>query len=263
MREREVLSLKTTIETPEPAPVLLVVSTKFDPHADIIIHQLHERQIPFVRFNTEDFPLQSSLTILFDGATHSEELTFPNNCQIKGSDITAVWYRRPAPFEFPSEFSPAAHIFAEKETRATIRGLWQLLDCIWVNHPEKNRVAELKLNQLKTAVQTGFEIPRTLVTNNPEHAREFFNSCSENVIIKCLGGGLVTHNLESTAVYTNIVGQKDSILQMSKTFTASDRYLKYIMSRDKKRMFWLFIGSMSVCLVVIAALVLIIIAMFR
>ena len=142
MREREVLSLKTTIETPEPAPVLLVVSTKFDPHADIIIHQLHERQIPFVRFNTEDFPLQSSLTILFDGATHSEELTFPNNCQIKGSDITAVWYRRPAPFEFPSEFSPAAHIFAEKETRATIRGLWQLLDCIWVNHPEKNRVAK-------------------------------------------------------------------------------------------------------------------------
>jgi hypothetical protein len=62
---------------------------------------------------------------------------------------------------------------------------------------------------------------------------------------------------------SNIVGQKDSILQMSKTFAASDRYLKYIMARDKKRMFWLFIGSLSVCLTVLVALVVIIIALFR
>jgi len=193
----------------KPAPLILIVSTKFDPHVDIIIHQLHEKQIPFVRFNTEDFPLSASATILFEGFTHSEELTFPNNPQIKGSDITAVWYRRPAPFEFPSEFSPAAHIFAEKETRAAIQGLWQLLDCLWVNHPEKNRVAEVKLNQLKTASRLGLEIPKTLLTNDPEEVRKFFQSCSENIIIKTLTGGLVTDELDSTAIYTNVVGKED------------------------------------------------------
>jgi chromosome segregation ATPase len=51
------------------------------------------------------------------------------------------------------------------------------------------------------------------------------------------------------------VSQTDSILQMSKTFAASDRYLKYIISRDKKRMFWLLVISLSICVTVILAMV--------
>ena len=62
---------------------------------------------------------------------------------------------------------------------------------------------------------------------------------------------------ESTA------SQTDSIIQMSKTFAASDRYLKYIISRDKKRMFWLFITSISICTVVILILTAIIIFIAR
>jgi uncharacterized phage infection (PIP) family protein YhgE len=49
--------------------------------------------------------------------------------------------------------------------------------------------------------------------------------------------------------------QTDSILQMSKTFAASDRYLKYIISRDKRRMFWMLVISLSICAVVILVLV--------
>lgn len=211
MKEGETSFNKSLVEkeSTELTPLVLIVSTEFDPHADIIINQLHKRRIPFVRFNTEDFPLRASLTILFEGILHAEELSFPNNPQIRGSDITAVWYRRPAPFEFPSGFSPAAHIFAERETRATIQGLWQLLDCLWVNHPESNRIAELKLKQLKIASQLGFEIPKTLITNDPEEARKFFKSCSGNIVIKCLTGGLVTDNFDSTAIYTNVVGERD------------------------------------------------------
>jgi len=52
----------------------------------------------------------------------------------------------------------------------------------------------------------------------------------------------------------NTAGQTDSILQMSKTFAASDRYLKYLMSRQNKRFFWIFTTSVVVCLVVILIL---------
>lgn len=45
----------------------------------------------------------------------------------------------------------------------------------------------------------------------------------------------------------NTVGQTDSILQMSKTFAASDRYLKYIISRQNKRFMWLFAIAIGVC----------------
>ena len=50
------------------------------------------------------------------------------------------------------------------------------------------------------------------------------------------------------------LGQTDSIMQMSRTFSTSDRYLKYIVSRQNKRFVWVFITSLSVCIAVILIL---------
>ncbi len=50
------------------------------------------------------------------------------------------------------------------------------------------------------------------------------------------------------------LGQTDSILQMSKTFTTSDRYLKYLMSRQNKRFMWIFITAIGVCVMVVLIL---------
>jgi len=55
------------------------------------------------------------------------------------------------------------------------------------------------------------------------------------------------------------IGQMDSIMQMSKTFATSDRYLKYIISRQNKRFMWIFITAVSVCVLVILILTSIII----
>jgi archaellum component FlaC len=50
------------------------------------------------------------------------------------------------------------------------------------------------------------------------------------------------------------IGQTDGIIQMSKTFAASDRYLKYIMSKQNKRFTWIFIAAISVCVACILIL---------
>jgi cytochrome c556 len=49
-------------------------------------------------------------------------------------------------------------------------------------------------------------------------------------------------------------GQTDGILQMSKTFATSDRYLKYIISKQNKRFVWIFVSAISVCVFVILIL---------
>lgn len=51
------------------------------------------------------------------------------------------------------------------------------------------------------------------------------------------------------------VSQTDGIMQMSKTFATSDRYLKYIISKQHRRFVWVFITAISVCVFVILALV--------
>ncbi|UCC99746.1 MAG: hypothetical protein JSW66_07650 [Phycisphaerales bacterium] len=50
------------------------------------------------------------------------------------------------------------------------------------------------------------------------------------------------------------VGHTDGIIQMSKTFAASDRYLKYIISKQSKRFMWIFIAAVSVCVACILIL---------
>lgn len=50
------------------------------------------------------------------------------------------------------------------------------------------------------------------------------------------------------------ISQTDGIIQMSKTFAASDRYLKYIISRQNKRFMWIFIAAISVCVTAILIL---------
>ena len=54
---------------------------------------------------------------------------------------------------------------------------------------------------------------------------------------------------------TNSVSQNESIEQMSKTFASSDRYLKYIITRQNNRFMWMFIVSLGICLVVIISFV--------
>jgi len=48
--------------------------------------------------------------------------------------------------------------------------------------------------------------------------------------------------------------QTEGIVQMSKTFATSDRYLKYLMSRQNKRFMWMFIVALGVCTAAILAL---------
>jgi hypothetical protein len=50
------------------------------------------------------------------------------------------------------------------------------------------------------------------------------------------------------------VSQTDSIMQMSRTFATSDRYLKYILSKQNRRFMWVFIAAIGVCVLAILIL---------
>ncbi|HUW21016.1 MAG TPA: hypothetical protein VMW16_17085 [Sedimentisphaerales bacterium] len=50
------------------------------------------------------------------------------------------------------------------------------------------------------------------------------------------------------------VGQTDSIMQMSRTFATSDRYLKYLVSKQNRRFVWIFLIAIGVCVGVILIL---------
>lgn len=51
------------------------------------------------------------------------------------------------------------------------------------------------------------------------------------------------------------VSQTEGIKQMNKTFVASDRYLKYIISRQNRRFMWIFMTALVVCTFSIISLI--------
>jgi hypothetical protein len=56
----------------------------------------------------------------------------------------------------------------------------------WVSHPERFRVAENKLVQLRTARDVGFRVPATLVSQDPARIRSFCAALGHRVVVKSL-----------------------------------------------------------------------------
>jgi cysteinyl-tRNA synthetase len=67
--------------------------------------------------------------------------------------------------------------------------------------------------------------------------------------------GLNKFNETLEKLNRSTTGQTDSIMQMSKTFATSDRYLKYLVSKQNRRVAWLFITAIGVCVLVVLILV--------
>lgn len=59
------------------------------------------------------------------------------------------------------------------------------------------------------------------------------------------------------------LGQTDSIVQMSKTFAASDRYMKYLVFKQSRRFMWVFWAAVGVCLFAIVLLAIIVLLLLR
>jgi len=189
--------------------MILIVTNKFDPHADAVINHLKEKGTGFLRFNTEDFPTKIKISLLHENGSFRGYLALPIGT-LDISKVESVWYRRPQPPYISKDIgSEFAREFALKEGKATLSNLWRVLDCFWVNHPRLVWDAENKLSQLKIASSLGLQIPKTLVTNDPEKAKDFFGICKGKMINKVIGRGMIEEKNRTLLIYTHKIARKD------------------------------------------------------
>jgi glutathione synthase/RimK-type ligase-like ATP-grasp enzyme len=157
--------------------VILVVSHARDEHLPPVLAALRRRRARTALLDLSRFPAAGRLSLRFgggrgevDGAIDAE------GGPVRPSDIRAVWWRRPQPFEAGPELRHPTHRrFALRETEEAFAGLWEALrpGVRWVNHPVRDRAAGHKPGQLALAIRLGLDVPRTLVTSDPAAARRF------------------------------------------------------------------------------------------
>lgn len=166
--------------------------------------------IPF-RLDTDQFPLNIALAAYLQPQGLKHCLTYQDQ-SIAPEAIQAVWMRKLWQPQLSPDLDPRFRDGCARESRAALQGfLDALADVRWIDPLERITAAENKLRQLRIARQAGLTIPRTLVTNSPEAAREFFQELGGNMVAKLLTPLSYGMTSSSFFVYTSAVKEADLV----------------------------------------------------
>ncbi|WP_086705578.1 ATP-grasp ribosomal peptide maturase [Streptomyces antimycoticus] len=168
---------------------VLVLTQPTDATADLVIAELNERSVSVCRLDPGDFPESLSMAARI-GPDHLswEGALCGQHRDVSLSEIRSVYYRRPGAFRIHPDMTEQDARWAQAEAQAGFGGLLYSLPCLWVNHPHRNAWATYPPVALATAARSGLAVPRTLITNDPNEAREFVSALPGKVAAyKALG----------------------------------------------------------------------------
>ena len=188
--------------------MLLIITNKADLTSDYLILRLNERQIPFYRFNTDDYFFKSEIDIELSSTKLIGTVKYTNDI-LSSDDVRGVYFRRPIPPSLKYDVKEDNLIFAEREIKETLSGFWRLLDkAIWMNNPKYIYLARNKIEQLKIAKSIGFNIPNTLVSTNYSTIRDFYDK-NKPIIIKAVKHGFYENKNKIKVALTTELNPND------------------------------------------------------
>lgn len=148
--------------------MILVFTNREDAHPNPVFEALEERGVPFFRLNTEYLLTDYLLLWQADDAGCDFTIIEKESGRIlRGSEITAVWDRRPEP---PNSLPVTNTPEIDKHNRAEAQGFlvflrYYLKDIPSVGSILNDRPASSKMLQYAVAHQVGFQIPNTVFSN--------------------------------------------------------------------------------------------------
>ncbi|MEU6412579.1 ATP-dependent carboxylate-amine ligase [Microbispora sp. NPDC046933] len=154
---------------------VLVVTLGGDNHATHIATLLRRRGARPRFLRTSDFPASLTATQHRIG-------------EIELGGLTSAWFRRWEPHQLdPAITDPQVRRHLLRESEMFADSLWDSLECRSVPAPfTLLRRAERKPYQLAVAKRVGFDVPDTLVTNDPDDLLDFYGRHDGQVIYKAL-----------------------------------------------------------------------------
>jgi len=190
--------------------VLLIITNTTDIGADYVIHRLHERNLRFLRLNTNEYPSRFDVSIrVSDGYT---ELTIlhENGTRLHSEDITGVLFRRPLVPPVTEGVVEEDAPFVEREHLELLRSLWRSIpENLWLNHPNNLWLARNKCEQLQRASSLGLDIPDTLVTSDPSTIQSFGREVGWPLIAKSVKHGFDFHSETARLAVTRKILESD------------------------------------------------------
>ena len=184
----------------------LLITDQFEPTADLLLAELRQRNVPCVRWNLDRFPAGSSLTFRACDARFGAEI-ISDGRKVEVESVGSIWCRGFRASGLPDHLDAAERKFAEREAQRALDGLMTTATALWINHPQRQVLANSKPAQIFAAIQAGFEVPPTLISNDPQEVRQFIAESNGDIVYKALSQAL---NLErGKALFTGLVGRTE------------------------------------------------------
>lgn len=179
---------------------------------DRVIDALRQRGARPVRLDTDRFPRH--LGASFEDLGHARYLLDLEEGEIEeGIDtaqVDAVWTRSLWPPDLGDDLDPEHRGACVAQIREAFDGfLYGLGHARWINDLHAMRRASNKIHQLDAARKAGLVIPRTLVTNEPERVRRFFDHTGGRLVTKLLASLTFGMERQPGTFHTSDVGEDD------------------------------------------------------
>ncbi len=182
-------------------PVVLILTGIYDFSADLVVLELEQRGIPFLRINKEHvidyrFSLSPTLPLL----TIESRLEQQQGEWLIDNAIKSIWFRQPV---FLRNTPPNPLSIDEQLIRsqwsAFFRAISVFDEAAWMNWPQATYLAESKPYQLLIARRCGLKIPKTIVGNVQ------VNKAEKSNIIKSLDTVLLREGDDCLFTYSTLV----------------------------------------------------------
>ena len=150
---------------------ILIITNKEDVHPNPVIEKLVSWGESVFRLNTEALLTDYRFSWWADANGCDFWMRcIPNRLEVRGSEITAVWDRRPVP---PSELLLKNNVAIDKHNLTEACGFlsflrYYLKDIPSIGNIVNDRVAASKMLQYKVATEIGFVIPQTVFSNEKD-----------------------------------------------------------------------------------------------
>lgn len=158
------------------------------------------------RFDTERFPTDVEVVLDHDGGG---SISGPAG-DLDLSTVRSIWYRRASiATGIPDDLDAQLRRPSIEESRRVVHGLMFALGVFTVDPLDVVQRAGAKPLQLRLARQVGLDVPRTLMTNDPEAVRAFAKRCPAGTITKMMSSFAVYEEGREHVVFTNPVSEAD------------------------------------------------------
>ena len=185
---------------PQPVDVLILTSD-LDFASDLVCLELAARDLSYLRLNRENLP---KLGLSLDPVAPRLHCRFEGQDWVVDGALRSIWWRVGTFDRNISDRSMDLETQLQRsQWSAFLRSMMVFTGARWINHPAATYAAETKALQLGVARAVGFDVPETLMSNDPAALSR--RSPESRVALKSIDTLLLREGDEQLFGYTTLL----------------------------------------------------------